>query len=271
VNWRAISLALLLIFSSPATFAQLKSGDNPQASEMWRKVRASLYADRSIAPATADVLTLEAPLRAVDSAVVPIAIRTQGSGAAAIKRVTLIIDNNPSPIAAIFDFGIDSPRADIETRVRVDEYSHVRAVAELADGRIVMATRFVKASGGCSAPPDKDPALARASLGRMLLRVEEPARRGQPTLAQLSISHPNDSGMVMDQLSRQYTPSHYLRQLTVTYAGALVLSADLDFAISENPNFRFYFVPRGDAALKAEITDTRQLHFESTLALVTQP
>jgi sulfur-oxidizing protein SoxY len=46
-----------------------------------------------------------------------------------------------------------------------------------------------------------------------------------------------------------------------------VLTADLDFAISENPNFRFWFVPRGDGELKAEVLDTRELRFESSLAL----
>lgn len=279
LRWAAAPLlGLVLALCSAAASAQLKSADDPQASAIWLKVRASLYGERAIAPATPAQLVLEAPSRAVDAAVVPVAIRTQvGTAADAagqaprIKRVTLIIDNNPSPIAAVFDFGSGSGRADIETRVRVDEYSHVRAVAEFDDGRLVMATRFVKASGGCSAPPDKDPAVASASLGRMLLRVDGEARRGVPLLAQLAVSHPNDSGMAMNQLTRQYTPSHYLRHLNISHAGEAVLSADLDFAISENPNFRFWFVPRGDGELKATISDTRELRFETSLPVVARP
>ena len=35
-----------------------------------------------------------------------------------------------------------------------------------------MTTHFVKASGGCSAPPGKDPQAALATLGRIRFRVE---------------------------------------------------------------------------------------------------
>jgi sulfur-oxidizing protein SoxY len=265
---QCVALGLLLLAAGGAV-AQLKSGDNPDASENWIKVRNSLFTDRRIETASEEVLTLDVPQRAEDAAVVPVAIRSRlaAGDKRHIARLYLIIDNNPSPIAAIFDFAPASGRADIETRVRVDEYSHVRAVAELADGRLLMATRFVKASGGCSAPPGKDPQAAQASLGRMRLNVDGTARRGESVLAQLMISHPNSSGMAMDQATRQYTPAHYVRRVAVTYAGEPVLTADLDFAISENPNFRFWFVPRGDGELKAEVLDTRELRFESSLAL----
>ncbi|CAD5372145.1 Quinoprotein dehydrogenase-associated SoxYZ-like carrier [Rubrivivax sp. A210] len=261
---------ILAAFAGTAA-AQLKTGDNPEASENWRKVRASLYAGREIRSAPEALLTLDLPARAEDAAVVPLAIRTGGTAAQRIKRLTLIIDNNPSPIAAIFDFGRDSARADIETRVRIDEYTHVRAVAEMDSGELLMAVRFVKASGGCSAPPGKDPQAALASLGRMRLRVDGAVRREQPVLAQVMISHPNASGLAMDQATRQYTPAHYVRQLVVSYAGEPVVTADLDISISENPNFRFYFVPRGDGVLKAEVMDSRELRFESGIALVAAP
>jgi sulfur-oxidizing protein SoxY len=186
-----------------------------------------------------------------------------------IDKIYLIIDNNPSPISAIFKFTPLSGRADIETRVRIDEYTQVRAIAETNDGQLHMSTRFVKASGGCSAPPGKDAQAALATLGRMKFRVEGEAAGQQagkqPVLAQLMISHPNNSGLAMDQVSRLFTPAHFVRQLNVTYAGQPVMSADLDFSISENPNFRFYFLPRGDGELKAEVLDSNDLRFESAL------
>lgn len=260
--------AVFVSSAGPAA-AQLKSGDSPEASPVWQKVRASLFAGRTIEPASNGLVTLDAPKRAEDAAVVPMALRTRlpDGDKRHVDKLYLIIDNNPSPVAAVFDFASGSGQADIETRVRVDEYTHVRAIAELSDGRLVMATRFVKASGGCSAPPGKDPQAALANLGKMRLRVDGELRRGQPVLAQLMISHPNHSGLAMDQYTRQYTPAHFVRRVSVTYAGQPVLSADLDFAISENPNFRFHFVPRGEGVLKAEVVDTQDLHFESSLAL----
>jgi sulfur-oxidizing protein SoxY len=263
------SLGLLLALLAGHAAAQLKSGDNPEASEIWQKVRADLFAGRRIEPATNGLVSLETPLRAEDAAVVPMALRTRlpDGDKRHVDKLYLIIDNNPSPVAAVFDFAPGSGQADIETRVRVDEYTHVRAIAELSDGRLVMATRFVKASGGCSAPPGKDPQAALANLGKMRLRVDGELRRGQPVLAQLMISHPNHSGLAMDQYTRQYTPAHFVRRVSVTYAGQPVLSADLDFAISENPNLRFHFVPKGEGVLKAVVVDTQDLRFESALTL----
>lgn len=262
------SLGPFMGLAPRATQAQIKSGDNPEASEIWRKVRASLFGQRSITNAADDLLTLDTPTRAEDAAVVPIAVRTRPAQAAArrIQKLYLVIDNNPSPIAAVFQFSAQSGRADVETRVRVDEYSHVRAIAELNDGSLHMATRWVKASGGCSAPAGKDAQAALATLGRMKWRVEGAAAPGVPTLAQLMISHPNHSGLAMDQLSRQYTPAHYVRKLDISYAGQPLLSADVDFSISENPNFRFYFVPQAAGELKAEVVDSRDLRFASSFS-----
>jgi sulfur-oxidizing protein SoxY len=89
----------------------------------------------------------------------------------------------------------------------------------------------------------------------------------EPTRAQLMISHPNDSGLVMDQVTRLYTPAYFVRSVKVTYAGKPVLDAEVDFSISENPYFRFYFVPTGEGELKAEAVDTKDLKFETALAV----
>ena len=264
----AAAFALLACLLAPVA-AQLKSGDDPEASEVWKKVRASLFESRPITWPADDVLVLEAPARAEDAAIVPISIRTRlaQSPSRYIDRLWLVIDNNPSPISAIFTFTPQSGRADIETRVRIDEYTHVRAIAETNDGKLYMTTRFVKASGGCSAPPGKDPQAALATLGRIKFRVEGEVDQNKPVLAQLMISHPNSSGLAMDQATRQFTPSHFVRKVDVSYAGKPVMSADVDFSISENPNFRFYFVPQGAGELKAEVVDSNDLHFESALKI----
>ena len=268
-----ILAALMLIGVVGSASAQLKSGDNPEANPVWRKVKASLFAGRTIEAAPDAVVSIDAPTRAEDAAVVPLAVHTHlpPGDARRVAKLYLIIDNNPSPIAAIFDFAPSARPADMETRVRIDEYTHVRAIAELSDGQLLMATRFVKASGGCSAPPGKDPQAALASLGKMRLRVDGAARSGQPVLVQLMVSHPNHSGLAMDQLTRHYTPSQFVREVTVTYGGKPVLSADLDFAISETPNFRFHFVPQGEGLLKAKVSDSHDLHFETSMALTPEP
>lgn len=260
--------ALLLALEAPA-LAQPVTGGDPEASPVWQQLRTQLFQERPIATGDAAQLVLEAPGRAEDAAIVPISISTRFPQREDrhVKKLYLIIDNNPSPVGGIFTFTPASGRADIETRVRIDAYTHVRAIAELNTGELLMSTRFVKASGGCSAPPGKDPAAAMATLGKMRFRVEGEVAAQKPVLAQLMISHPNNSGLVMDQLTRHFTPAHFVRRIDISYAGTPIMTAEVDFSISENPNFRFWFVPQGEGELRAEVVDTNDLRFESTLTV----
>ncbi len=239
---------------------------DPEASAVWQKVRADLFAGAKIAPGDG-VVTLEVPARAQDAAVVPLIIHALFPQAAdrSIDKIWLIVDNNPSPIAAVFQFTRRSGRADIETRIRVDQYTHVRAIAATSDGVLYMATRYVKASGGCSAPSAAGAAAAKANLGKMRLLVDE-APPGQPSPVRLMISHPNDSGLAMDQSTRTYAPAHFVRTIEVREGADLVLRADVDFTISENPFFRFYLAPEGEGALQARVVDNKDLVFSSSVA-----
>jgi sulfur-oxidizing protein SoxY len=241
---------------------------DPEASAIWQKVRADLFSGIAIGPGD-NVIALETPKRAEDAAVVPIAIRAQFAQTPNryIEKVWLIIDNNPSPIAAVFHLTPESGRADIETRVRVEQYSHIRAIALTNDGGLHMAANYIKASGGCSAPSSKDAVAARATLGKMRLRVDGAVTSGQPALVQLMISHPNDSGLAMDQLTRLYASPHFVRSIEVRYEDKLVLSADVDFSISENPNFRFYFVPGKGQELDVNVVDNQDLRFTASVRL----
>jgi len=265
-------LAGLLILASPVQAAS----EQPDAenSPGWKSTRQALFDNRSIVDG-GDQLILEAPPRAADAAVVPIAIRSKfGDGPGReLRRAWLIIDKNPGPVAAIFTFEPGSGVVDMETRVRVEEYTWMRAVAELADGSLHMSTRFVKASGGCSAPAGKDPAVAQANMGRMKLKMLGASDDSALTGAQLMISHPNESGMAMDQVTRLYPRPHFVRTVKVSYKGKPLMSAEVNFSISENPNFRFHFrTPEGElreggGELKAEVVDTDDLRFETSVTL----
>ncbi len=265
---RAFLTAAIAGCAALAPAAVANDWPDPETA-IWGKVKRSLFENRPVSANAHDIVELVAPVRAEDAAVVPIAIRTRLAQTSEryIRRIYLIVDNNPSPLAAMFELTPESGRADLETRIRIEEYTYVRAVAELSDGQLVADARFVKASGGCSAPAGKDPAAAAARLGRMRLAVADDVTYKQPALAQLMISHPNDSGLAMDQLTRLYTPAYFVRWVKVSYAGKPILTAEVDFSISENPHFRFYFVPAGEGELKAEVLDTRDLRFETTLAV----
>ena len=245
----------------------------PADEQIWNKLRANIFTNRTIIEGSPGIVEIDAPERAEDAATVPIAIRaTPPAGSnSPVQRIYLVIDRNPSPLGAVFTFFPDSGRAAIETRVRIEDYTTVRAIAELADGKLYMSSRYVKAAGGCSAPAGRDKAASQARLGRIKFRVDEPVSFGQPGLAQLMISHPNSSGLAMDQLTRLYETPHFVRRVDVRYDGRPVLLAEVDFTISENPNFRFPFLPRQNGTLTAEIIDTEDKRFTSTLAVSGAP
>lgn len=269
-------LATLLAGAALPVLAQVSRvpEDRPDDSPRWQALRRDVFGERAPRWPADDLIRLEAPTRADDGAVVPIAIRVLQPQRPEryVRRIVLVIDQNPSPAGAVFHFTPASGRAEVETRVRIDDYTHVRAIAEMNDGSLHMAVRHVKASGGCSAPPGKDPQAALATLGRMKMQVVGPLVDGQPAQAQLMVSHPNHSGMAMDQVTRLYTPAHFVRRVEVTYAGQLVFAADVDFTISENPHFRFDFVPRGsDGELRAVVVDTEDKTFVATLPVRPSP
>lgn len=241
---------------------------DPEQSPVWKVVRQSLFGDRVVAEdgGEGEIITLRAPARAQDSSTVPIAISTriEQTQERYVRKVYLLIDKNPSPIAAIFTFTPDSGRADIQTRVRIEDYTWMRAVAELSDGRLFMAARYVKAAGGCSAPFGTAPDF-EAFQPQLRLRLGASVVPGQPTLANLMIQHPNSSGLAKDQVTQLYIPAYFVRTVTVTYGGKPVMTAEVDFSISENPNFRFYFVAREPGELKVMAVDTKDREIQGTV------
>jgi len=259
---------MMLALAVAASGAARGQDMGPADSAVWKKVHASVFAGAAIEPGDR-VVVLETPKRAEDAAIVPLAIRAQfpQTRDRYIEKIWLVIDNNPSPIAAVFQFTLESGRADIETRVRIEEYTYVRAIALTNDGKLYMAANYVKAAGGCSAPAGKDALAAKANLGKMRLRVSETLASGQPALAQLMVSHPNDSGLAMDQVTRSYATPHFVRRVEVRYDGRLIMNADVDFSISENPNFRFYFVSNGAGELDARVIDNQDLEFTAQTKL----
>jgi sulfur-oxidizing protein SoxY len=224
------------------------------------------------------VLALEAPYRAMDAAVVPITIRTvlPSGDSRTVRKITLVIDANPSPVAAVFTLGERAGVDLIATRVRVDDYTNVHAVAELSDGKLYMVSRYVKAAGGCSAPALKQVANA-VPLGTMRFRLLAPSSGGDPAAAvaggakpgereaQLMVRHPNFSGMQMDQVSRLYIPADFLHSLQIWQGQELLMSVEGGNSISENPEFRFRFTPLlggGDEPFRAEAVDSTGERFQ---------
>ncbi len=260
--WERVSSALfvaVLLLALPVP-AAIAADDDP-----WPDIRAHLFQDRDIQDGSG-VIRLDAPERAADAAVVPVKVSADipQTDERYIEKIHLLIDRNPAPIAGVFHLSPDSGVATIATRVRVNEYTNVRAVAEMNDGALYMATRFVKASGGCSAPALKDHEVAMSRIGRMKVKKITPFTPGEPNQVQLMISHPNYSGLQMDQVTRNWVPPHFVESIDVRYGDRTIMSVEGDISLSENPSVRFSFVPEGPGELEIEAVDTEGGRFGLT-------
>ncbi|MGF6779955.1 quinoprotein dehydrogenase-associated SoxYZ-like carrier [Paraburkholderia sp. GAS334] len=265
-------LAVLAALAMHAVYA-VQPGDDPNKVARWLDFKEGTFKDRPIDTHGDPVIKFDAPARAADAAVVPIAITAQFPQTPThyIKKIYMFIDENPEPYLGWFEFTPESGLASLETRVRVEDYTYMRVIAETNDGHLYSAVRFIKASGGCSAPAGKDDAVAEASAGAVRLQPEGQSTPGKPQLVQLMVRHPNRTGMAMNQVTRLYSSAYFVRKVAVTYVDKPVMTANVNFSISENPNFRFYFVPRDGGLLKAHIEDTKNKQFDSQVAIGPHP
>ncbi|MDR3529521.1 MAG: quinoprotein dehydrogenase-associated SoxYZ-like carrier [Rhodopila sp.] len=255
----ALVAALALGASGRAVLAQTPVNEDP-----WPSLAAQIFDKRAIKDGST-ILGIDAPYRAEDAAVVPLSVhnRLPAGDTRQIRDITVVIDQNPSPVAATFSFGANSGIHSVSTRIRVDSYTRIHAVAAMADGQLYAAERFVKAAGGCSAPAAKQEADS-IPLGTMRFRQFPPPAGSDSWEAQLMIRHPNYSGMQMDQVTRLYVPAHFVASVQIWQGDDLLLAIESGISISENPEFRFDYRPNGATQFRAEVRDSEGNTFKQT-------
>lgn len=266
-----MALVLTLVLGGTAALSRAAEGGLPapaahtDSSPEWEHLRAKLFGTRPIDVSRSRV-QLSVPLRAAYGASVPVKIVSQQPQLPElyVKKMVLLVDKNPSPVAAVIELTPLVGQADFETRLRVDEYSHIRVIAEMSNGELHMDSRYVKVSGGCSAPPNRD---QLHNIGKTVLKLPAGFHLNAPTAADVQVVHPNDTGFELNHVTVMYIPPHFVRSIKVTYGGEKVFDAELDFSISENPALRFNFVPRAEGQLKAEVEDSKDGHYVGWLDL----
>ncbi len=254
---RSLALAALI-----ATAAAAQT-----APDSWSDLKTQLFNEARIAEDDAFV-SLDAPPRAEDAALTPVkmTIHMPKGDARRVVKLSLVIDENPMPLAGEFTLGPKADVASIATRVRVNAYTNMRLIAELSDGSLHMTKAYVKAAGGCSAPASKSPDEAKANLGKMKLRVIDDAASGRGDFV-VMLRHPNNSGLQMDQITRLYTPARYVDHFAVYQGDDLIFSVEGGISISEDPNFRFDFARSDAKTLRIEASDIDNAHFKASWPL----
>ena len=170
-------------------------------------------------------ILIQAPYRALDPAGVEISIYDRAPGIADYTKLTLVIDENPTPCCATFEFWEMVPH--IMTNIRVNAYTDLRVISENEFDELRYNKQYIKAAGGCSASP--------------VLTSDEPF--GTINLLQtngwtkIKIWHPNFSGMQFNQLTGSEIPAEYIDNVKMwvddnlvwEYNGTIGIAQDVFF------------------------------------------
>lgn len=253
---------------TPALAALLLSGP-ALAQSAWPDIQSALYGDASLITQSAHV-TLDVPYRATDDARTVLGGHVIAPPGQRITAVTLVIDENPAPVAA--EFHLAAPQAEFAFSIttRLNGQTPLHLVALTDTGERHMAEAFLKTSGqgACAAPPGTDPIAALATLGEMELAflpdLTAASKSVNTRLATLSgkvhaldvdISHPSHSGLAMDQISLLYTPLRVVEEVAITLDNAPYLTMTGSISLSENPRLRVS-IPGGTTAAEVRLRDT---------------
>ncbi len=218
------------------------------------------------------VVTIKAPYRPDDIRAVPFELDATFKDGRTVKSVTFVVDNNPSPVAAAFTFGPGRDHVGLGIKFRLNQQSDVHGIVEASDGRLYMVTQLVKFPGGqaaCSAPPSTPPEISAATMGNMTLAhvANAGAASSATPRVRLDLSHPNHTGMVLDQITLLYTPLKMVSALSVRQGDEPVFDMEGSIALNENPVIEFDYRRNGATQMTVSATDTDGVKWVHALPL----
>jgi sulfur-oxidizing protein SoxY len=143
---------------------------------------------------------------------------------------------------------------------------------ETSDGALYMAERFVKFAGGqaaCSAPPSGSPEMIAANMGKMTF--EQARKPGAVTeitpQARLRVSHPNHTGMVLDQLTLLYVPLHIVTGMEVLQGTERVFALKGSITLSQDPVVDFDYRVNGAGTMHVLVRDSEGASWERSFPI----
>lgn len=253
------------------------------ASDTWSELREQVFGD-AVPVVNPEVVRLDAPYRTSNDARTDIGTHVTAPFGEFIKTVSLIIDENPMPVSAVFELAEPRRAFAFSGSMRINGPTMVRIVAETDRGNFYMQESFVKTSGtgACAAPPGTDPLVALESLGTMRFKLlegdgesvlasleqkpETQSLEDTGRLVQLDMDHPSHSGMQMDQITLLFIPARYVDTIEVKSDGEPMFTMKGSISFSENPAIRFE-VPNDALGVGVKLTDTEGATFEEVFTM----
>jgi sulfur-oxidizing protein SoxY len=250
----ALGSSILLASSLPA-FAE----SDPK---LWPVMKEAFFEKRPMTEV--DFMKIEAPRRAESGAQVPVTYTIDQKAAKGIKIVKLysFVDANPIPLTATYHLTDALGDFNLSTRIRFEMDAFVRLVGEDANGKLYLASREIRAAGGCGGTVDGDEAAMRASAGKIKFKVDDPVKIGGATSTTFNIKHPMRTGLQRELVSQGFIPAFYINKTEFKFNGKSVMTVDVGVGTAEDPYFKFNFVPTAPGKLEVLATDNEGKSFK---------
>jgi sulfur-oxidizing protein SoxY len=223
--------------------------------KLWPVMKEAFFAKRDMQEV--DFIKIEAPRRAESGAQVPVTYGVDNDAANGVKIIKLyaFVDANPIPLTATYHLTDGLGNFQLSTRIRFETDAFVRLVGEDASGKLYLASREIRAAGGCGGTVEGDEAAIRASAGKIKFKIDEPAKIGGVTTTTFNIKHPMRTGLQRDLVSQGFVPAFYIKKAEFSFNGKPVLAIDVGVGTAEDPYFKFNFVPETAGLLEVTATD----------------
>jgi sulfur-oxidizing protein SoxY len=132
---QGVALGAALALGSRVALAEGLDPDPEVPNEQIAKLLRDLFGDR---PIRRGHIALDMPVVAEDGRVVPVMIDSDLPMTAAthVKAVHLIVDHNPDPHLAAFEFTPALGKLSLQMRIKMKRSTWVRCIAETSDGEV---------------------------------------------------------------------------------------------------------------------------------------
>ena len=262
-----------LAVSAICAALSMSSGAAQSKELTWAELKPSVFGQRLISQ-NDSVVKLEAPYRATDDRQVPVSVQASLPNGAKVKSVTIIIDENPMPVSLTVKPEQKRSSLWVSASMRFNGPSPVRAIVEAENGQLFMSEAMVKTSGlgACAAPPTTTLDVAAKTLGNMrLTQIVSPlnvSTMTKPVMrAKLDISHPNLTGLQLDQITLRYILPRYVEKLAVDQGEEKLMTVEAGISLAENPSISFDYVSNGAEKMHVEARDTDETVFRHSLQI----
>lgn len=251
------ALALSLCALGPAVPVAALAADDPLQSPMWEAHSAALFGDD---PVIFDPrVRVEFPTIAENQRAFPVTVDARGVGA--VKRMMLLVDLNPIPIAV--DYRPSAAEPYFETRIKLDQRTPVRGAVQVADGSWHVWGGWIDAAGGgCSAPPVS---RVKGDWAEHLGEIRGsalPDGDGKAARLRLTIRHPMDTGYV------ENIPSYHVEEVRLADADGRALGEMTVFAsVAEDPAFTLMPLVQAGEGISIVARDTNGRDYEARVAV----